>query len=184
MPIVFFLDGHASHLTKHLSDFCSDKQIEIIVLHPNSTHLLQPMDVAVFRPLKLFWKQQIRKWKTDNLGLQVKKENFAPILKCALENITPDCIKNGFRAGGLFPFGPDLVDFTKLNVHNRLITTRVASDLTQNETFLRQLEKEILKIFTRSKLDTFNKCFYLPKTDLSAELPNEDLTMYTIWTKY
>ncbi|CAG5058953.1 unnamed protein product [Parnassius apollo] len=183
-PIIFFLDGHASHLTKHLSDFCREKQIEVIALYPNSTHLLQPMDVSVFRPLKLFWRQETRKWKTENLGEQVKKENFAPILKRALESITPDCIKNGFRVGGLFPYGPDLVDFTKLNIQNRASTSKSACDSTKNQAFLSQLEAEIVKIFKRSKLDTFNKCFYLPMSELADVLPTEDLTMYTIWAKY
>ncbi|XP_049886788.1 uncharacterized protein LOC126381335 [Pectinophora gossypiella] len=186
LPIIFFLDGHASHVTKHLSDFCAQHDIEIVVLYPNSTHLLQPMDVAIFRPLKRFWKQETTKWKTQNLGQQVKKHNFAPILKHAIDLLTADSIKNGFRAGGLFPFGPNLIDFTKLNINNRSVTTRQdeESRFQQNITFLLQLEQEIVKLFTQSKLNTFNKCFYLSATDLETELPKEDLTMYMIWAKY
>lgn len=58
-PVVFFLDGHSSHLTLHLSNFCVENEIEIIALPPNSTHILQPMDLAVFRPLKVYWKKAV-----------------------------------------------------------------------------------------------------------------------------
>ncbi|XP_059058131.1 uncharacterized protein LOC131851625 [Achroia grisella] len=39
-PVVFFLDGHKSHLTLHLSNYCSEHGIEIIALYPNSKLLL------------------------------------------------------------------------------------------------------------------------------------------------
>ncbi|KAH9627760.1 hypothetical protein HF086_001774 [Spodoptera exigua] len=65
-PVILFLDGHRSHMTLHLSDFCKANEIEVISLYPNSTHLLQPMDVAVFRPLKVSWQNQVKSWKIDN----------------------------------------------------------------------------------------------------------------------
>lgn len=49
-PIILFVDGHSSHLTLALSDFCVQNKIELIALYPNATHLLQPMDVSIFRP--------------------------------------------------------------------------------------------------------------------------------------
>lgn len=109
-PVLFIVDGHKSHLTLHLSNFCSENGIEIIALFPNSTHILQPLDLAVFRPLKVFWKKAATKWKLENLGKNIRKENFAPVLQKAVQQLTSDCVKKGFRAGGLFPFGPDYID--------------------------------------------------------------------------
>lgn len=184
LPVVFFLDGHASHVTKHLSDFCSQNQIEIITLYPNSTHLLQPMDLAVFRPLKAFWRKHVRIWKTENLGQQVKKDKFAIILKSALEELSQESIKNGFWAGGLFPFGPEYVDFSKMHAHNRR-STNATQNLTQQDLeFITKLEQEIVKTFTQSKLDLYKRCFHISRTDLNNVLPDEDLTLYTIWAKY
>lgn len=56
LPVVLFVDGHSSHLTLELSNFCVENKIELIALYPNATHILQPMDVAVFHPLKNGWK--------------------------------------------------------------------------------------------------------------------------------
>lgn len=80
-PVVLFVDGHKSHLTLHLSNFCSENGIEIIALYPNSTHILQPMDIAVFRPLKHFYRKAVVQWKMENSGNKLKKEDFAPVLK-------------------------------------------------------------------------------------------------------
>lgn len=51
-PVIVFLDGHKSHLTFQLSKFCRDNQIHLVALYPNSTHILQPLDVALFSPFK------------------------------------------------------------------------------------------------------------------------------------
>jgi hypothetical protein len=34
-------------------------------LPENSTHILQPLDVAVFAPLKRRWRDVLEKWKED-----------------------------------------------------------------------------------------------------------------------
>lgn len=68
LPVVFFVDGHSSHLTLPLSNFCTDNGIILIALYPNSTHILQPMDVAVLHPLKSGWKTAVYNWMTKNSG--------------------------------------------------------------------------------------------------------------------
>lgn len=72
-PVLLFLDGHKSHLTLHLSTFCAEKGIEVIALYPNSTHILQPMDLSVFKPLKQYWKKAVNNWKIEHLGQVLKK---------------------------------------------------------------------------------------------------------------
>lgn len=112
-----YVDGHASHLTFALSQFCKANQIELIALYPNATHILQPLDVAVFHPLKLKWKKAVEQWRSNHGAEKLKRENFAPILKQTLDsmpNLT-NIIKSGFRTCGLSPFSSDAVDFNILN---------------------------------------------------------------------
>lgn len=45
-------DNVASHLTLKVIKLCSENDINMIFLPANSTHLTQPLDVAIFRPLK------------------------------------------------------------------------------------------------------------------------------------
>lgn len=90
-PVILFIDGHSSHLTLHTSKFCADNNIILVALYPNATHLIQPMDVAVFRSLKGGWKDAVHQWRIDNLNSPIlRKIHFCPLLKNVLaEKITP-----------------------------------------------------------------------------------------------
>lgn len=91
-----------------------EKKIELIALFPNSTHILQPMDVSVFHPLKNSWKTGVQQYKIDNDGGKIKKENFGPLLKKVIDQaITPSMIKNGFKTCGLFPFDQNGIPYDK-----------------------------------------------------------------------
>ena len=159
-PVILFLDGHSSHMTLHLSDFCKNNMIEVISLYPNSTHLLQPMDVAVFRPLKVAWQNQVKSWKMGNPNQTMKREHFAPNFEAALQNISTDTIKNGFRKRGLFPFGPDYVDMNKRSSQNRatVSTSAIEKKINTTKQFMNTLESEIRSVFTNEKLNLLYDC--------------------------
>lgn len=106
-----------SHLTLHLSQFCQENGIVLISLYPNATHLLQPMDVAVFRTVKAAWREKIHEWRTKNMHQQLKKVDFSGIQKIVLsETVTYSVLANGFRKCGLIPWCPDAVDYGKIKV--------------------------------------------------------------------
>ncbi|KAJ8914047.1 hypothetical protein NQ315_017566 [Exocentrus adspersus] len=53
-------DGHKSHMTLPLSRFCKQQDIILYALPPNTTHILQPADVSVFKPMKQEWKDTVK----------------------------------------------------------------------------------------------------------------------------
>jgi len=110
LPVILFVDGHKSHLTYQLSQLCSDFNIILIALYPNSTRILQPADVAAFRPLKSGWKKGVFKWRKNqnNLNKAVSKKDLAPILDQVIkETLNPSILKNGFKACDLYPWNPN-----------------------------------------------------------------------------
>lgn len=120
LPVIVFLDGHSSHMSLELSEFCSDNQIILIALFPNATHILQPLDVAVFGPMKAKWKHICRKWRIDHDGREISKEDIPTALSTFVggdiqmqENVVA-----GFKATGIFPFDPNNVDYTKIIERN------------------------------------------------------------------
>lgn len=116
-PVIVFVDGHRSHLTLHLSRFCRDNQIILIALQPNATHILQPLDVAVFGPLKVKWKDTVRKFKIDNNGKEITRADVPRLLSQIIKDPKMiNNIKSGFRATGLYPFSPEAVDYNKIIV--------------------------------------------------------------------
>ena len=81
----------------------------------HSSHLLQPLDVACFSPLK-------RRYGDVVLGLArnrtnyISKETFLPAFKTAFEqSMTKENIQAGFRGAGLVPHNPQAV-LSKLDV--------------------------------------------------------------------
>ena len=50
-------DNLSSHLSDKVIEMCKENDINFVFLPPNSTHLLQPFDVAVFCPLKQMWEK-------------------------------------------------------------------------------------------------------------------------------
>lgn len=114
LPVVLYLDGHSSHLTLQLSEFCRENGIELIALYPNSTHVTQPLDVAVFHAAKNSWKKAVPEWRLANGGDRLKKEHFGGVLEQAVERLDWEKIlRSGFRATGLHPFNPDAVNYEK-----------------------------------------------------------------------
>ncbi|PQM43531.1 hypothetical protein VC83_09658 [Pseudogymnoascus destructans] len=45
-------DGHDSHISGNFISHCIQNRISILILPPHTSHVLQPLDVAIFGPLK------------------------------------------------------------------------------------------------------------------------------------
>lgn len=117
-PVLIFLDGHKSHLTFHQSKFCSEHGIILIALPPNCTHLIQPLDVAVFGPVKKEWASVVHKWRISKGLERLTKYNFPPLLKEVLDKrLKAETIANGFKRCGLYPFEPEAIDYSKVGLN-------------------------------------------------------------------
>nr|XP_029732000.1 stress response protein NST1-like [Aedes albopictus] len=114
LPVILFVDGHSSHNALEVADLCLSKGIVLIALYPNTTHITQPADVAVFKPLKSEWKRSVDEWRNEHQGCALTMPHFGRVLEKAVERgIKPTTIQNGFRICGLHPFDPDAVDYSK-----------------------------------------------------------------------
>ncbi|XP_072394938.1 uncharacterized protein [Diabrotica undecimpunctata] len=78
-PIALFVDGHSTHLTYEISELCTKLQIILIALYPNSTRIVQPADVSIFKPLKEGWKCAVLKFRREHPTEVVTKDNFAAV---------------------------------------------------------------------------------------------------------
>lgn len=177
-PVVLYLDGHKSHVTMPLTEFCREKAIILISLPPNSTHVMQPLDVGFFKPLKSSWKNAINKFKTENNNKTLNKENFAPVLEQAFKAMPnlERIFKNSFRASGLFPFDPSNVDYNKLILtnekkeENAVIQTENA-DIVKHLRFLEtNIEPNLLSEFYSRQGDVWNR-------------KDENAGLYQTWLK-
>ena len=78
-------DNLSSHLSESVIQACSKNNIAFICLFPYATHMLQPLDVAWFAPLKKVWRKTLEDWKKSPNRLKLKgalpKEQFNKLLK-------------------------------------------------------------------------------------------------------
>ena len=45
-------DGHDSHISGNFIAYCIQNKITLLILPPHTSHILQPLDISIFGPLK------------------------------------------------------------------------------------------------------------------------------------
>jgi hypothetical protein len=63
--VVVFFDGHKSHTCLQLSQLAEENNIHLICLPPQATHILQPLDVAYFKPMKSYYPKVKGEFERD-----------------------------------------------------------------------------------------------------------------------
>lgn len=113
-PVIFITDRHVSHINIDTSTMCREMGIILIALYPNVTRIMQPADVAAFKPLKNGWTKTVEQFRRENPNAAVTVNNFASVLQDCLRNsLTVKSIQNGFKASGLFPWNYNAINFDK-----------------------------------------------------------------------
>jgi hypothetical protein len=88
---------------------------------PHSSHLLQPLDVGYFAPLKRAYSREVEGLIRHHIN-HITKLEFLPAVKAAYDrSFTPTNICSAFSGAGLVPHQPDAV-LLKLNVQLRTPT--------------------------------------------------------------
>ena len=113
------IDGHGSHLTYNTVKLAMDNEIIIFCLPPNCSHVLQPLDVGVFSPMKKVWRDILKNWYRESRLQNVTKASFPFLLKKMFEKIKPQNAVSGFKGTGLYPLNKNAIS------HRILITEKI-----------------------------------------------------------
>ena len=111
-PKVLIGDNLAAHFSPYVIAKCEEHNVRFVFLPENSTQLLQPLDVAVFAPVKRRWRAILNDWKREcmmagkDIATLPKKELPPPLLTKLLQKDFSSSIISGFEACGLVPFCP------------------------------------------------------------------------------
>jgi len=96
-------DNLSSHINPAVLELCEENNIKFVALPPKSTHLMQPLDVAFFRPLKVSWRKILTEWKEKGKGRKapsLPKDQFPTLLKLLTNRIGEngcESLISGFR---------------------------------------------------------------------------------------
>jgi len=106
---LLILDNHDSHTTSEFRTFCEDKNIVLLWMPPHSSHLLQPLDVGCFGPLKTAFSKQNQNLIRNHVFHVTKVDFLSSFHTAFLASFTRENVKAGFRGSGLYPFNPEAV---------------------------------------------------------------------------
>jgi len=96
-------DGHDSHISAEFVSICIRNRIDLLLLPPHSSHLLQPLDVGVFAPLKRAISTQVSRFVRSGIRRIQKVEWLERFIEARENGITKENIIAGWRGAGLFP---------------------------------------------------------------------------------
>ncbi|USP81395.1 hypothetical protein yc1106_08669 [Curvularia clavata] len=122
---LLILDGYKSHQSLEFQELCKENNIYTLCMPPHSSHLLQPLDVGCFSPLKRAYSREVESLIRNHIN-HITKLEFLPAFKAAFDrSFTPANICSAFRGVGLISLQPDTV-LSKLDVQLRTSTPPAA----------------------------------------------------------
>ena len=104
---LIILDGHKSHITLEVLELAKNNGIDMVSLPSHSSHELQPLDKACFKPFKVAFRAYRDIWNLQNHGKKCETEDLAQWASLAFKKaLTTKNIDSGFRVTGIWPLNP------------------------------------------------------------------------------
>jgi hypothetical protein len=124
---LLIIDGHESHDSLEFQQYCKENKIITLCMPPHSSHILQPLDVGCFSPLKKAYGRQAEILMCNRIN-HITKLEFLPCFIAAFNAaITKSNILGGFRGAGLVPLNPEVV-ISQLDIRLRTPTPPTVED--------------------------------------------------------
>ena len=110
-------DNLSCHFSESVLRQSATQDISFICLPPNSTHILQPLDVAFYGPLKRYWRQILDEWKMSSAkrSITLTKDMLPRLLNKLYNKLyeddteTSENLVSGFRKCGIHPLNSEEV---------------------------------------------------------------------------
>jgi len=99
--LLLIYDGHMSHISLEVVDVAIKNQVHLLCLSPHCSHLLQPLDVDVFKPLKDQWRKLVKDWYKESRMKTIGKGQFSKLLAKLYTMLKPQSAVSGFAKCGI-----------------------------------------------------------------------------------
>lgn len=127
----------SSRINSEVIKACAKYKIRFLCLPANSSHIIQPLDVAYFALMKSMWRKILTTWKESEYGRilsNIPKDVFPTLLIVTIFAKKSHNIVSGFRKAGNCPLDKD-------KVLDRLPQKSVDSSIV-SETFIEHIAKK------------------------------------------
>ncbi|KAJ8870389.1 hypothetical protein PR048_029410 [Dryococelus australis] len=79
-PVILIMDSHASHINPTVISLAKENSIFLFTFSARTKHLLQPLDVGIYKPLKSHWAQSMNSYMTENSTEKPNRTHFHTLL--------------------------------------------------------------------------------------------------------
>ncbi|RKK08368.1 hypothetical protein BFJ68_g17297 [Fusarium oxysporum] len=145
---LLILDGHESHHSADFETYCEENNIITLCMPPHSSHLLQPLGIGCFGPLKKAYGREIEHLIRCSITHVSKTEIFPAFYAAYQATMTESNIKGGFRGAGLVPLDPENI-ISKLDVKLRT-PTPIEEEATLPDPWVSKTPKTVLEASSQS----------------------------------
>ena len=123
-------DRHKSHISLTLSDWAKKHNVTLFVLPPHSSHLTQPLDVAVFGLFKAIYNSECQAYMKKFPGANITSYQIAELTnKPYLKALSAENLISAFRRTGIHPFNNKAIPDSE--VAPSLIYKNASSEISQ-----------------------------------------------------
>ena len=115
-PVLLIQDGHGSHVSIDVIELARANNIHLLCLPAHTTHILQPLDVGVFKSFKCFFSKACTINLAQHPGRVITPDILASLVGDVYpQSFTPVNIMSGFRKCGIYPLNPAAVKDRQTN---------------------------------------------------------------------
>ena len=145
--VLLLLDNHESHKYYPALEFATKNNVVILSLAPHTTHKMQPMDIAVYGPLKTHFEREVNVFQNSHPGRIINQYDVARLLAPAfLKTAVAINAVHGFEGPGIWPvnkhaFGDEhfapaevLAGTSHLNIQTETLPSLKRIDLPESVT--------------------------------------------------
>lgn len=163
---ILFVDGHYSHISIETIDLAIENNIVLICLPPHTTHILQPLDVSVFKPVKSAWKKVIDDYFKRTNYQSIDKKVFPSLVNELYQKaFKKEHAISGFVKTGLFPLDGSKITDESLGVsivfrnadQSNLVENVRPSTSNSNQTATSLKKRQTRRLKEKDIVDSINK---------------------------
>lgn len=186
-PVYLFMDSHASHINPNVISLAKNNQIFLFTFPTHTSHLLQPLNVGVYKSLKSNWASSLNAYMREKPGNKPIRTNFHTILNSTfIKSFRSTNIQNAFKKSGIYPLNHNAIAPEALKP-SQLTNKQVNIPMINNDQPTTSINiSDILSIpvvtatvSKQNKRDSSAKCLTLPDKPLQSYSKTTDSNQMT-----
>ncbi|KAJ8891109.1 hypothetical protein PR048_010619 [Dryococelus australis] len=114
-PKLLLMDSHGAHIMPQVSELAKENSVYILTFQSHTTHILQPLDVGVYKALKYPRQKELYDCMIEHPTDKPNKQDFHSIFKVPfIKTMSKKNIMNAFRTCGIVPSARTVIPKQKL----------------------------------------------------------------------